>query len=83
MNKWNTLLAILDKVYGHEGKNNSTFKPITKYFNQETGDMATVIEYKTKKPNETVIKDENKNQPRAKQGLLQTLLQQQDIKKKQ
>ena len=82
MNKWNTLLTMLDKVFGHEGKNQSSFKPIKKYFNQETGDMITVIEYRTKKPNETVIKGENKNQSRQRQGLLQALLQQHTAKKK-
>lgn len=82
MNKWNTLLAILDKTFGHEGNNKSSFKAIKKYFNQETGDMVTVIEYKTKKPNETVIKGGNTNQARARQGLLQALLQQNKTKKK-
>ena len=78
MNKWNTLLAILDKTFGHEGKNISSFKPIKKYFNQETGDMVTVIEYKTKKPGKAVVK--NKKQSRQRQGLLQALLQQKKTK---
>ena len=82
MNKWNTLLTMLDKVFGHEGKNQSSFKPIKKYFNQETGDMVTVIEYRTKKTGETVIKGGNKNQARARQGLLQSLLQQKKTKNK-
>lgn len=82
MNKWNTLLAILDKTFGHEGKNKSSFKPIKKYFNQETGDMVTIIEYRTKKPDETVIKTGNKKQSRQRQGLLQALLQQPAINKK-
>ena len=82
MNKWNTLLTMLDKVFGHEGKNQSSFKPIKKYFNQETGDMVTVIEYKTKRPGETVIKNVNKKQSRQRQGLLQALLQQHTAKKK-
>ena len=82
MNKWNTLLTMLDKVFGHEGKNKSSFKPIKKYFNQETGDMITIIEYRTKKPGETVIKNGNKNKSRQRQGLLQALLQQKKTKNK-
>ena len=82
MNKWNALLIALDKAYGHEGKNDSSCKPIKRYFNQQTGDMVTVIEYKTKKPGETVIKNGNKNQSRQRQGLLQALLQHKKTKNK-
>ncbi len=80
MNKWNTLLTMLDKVFGHEGKNQSSYKPIKKYFDQETGDMVTVLEYKTKKPGETVVKNGNKKHSRQRQGLLQALLQQKKTK---
>ena len=82
MNKWNTLLTMLDKTFGHEGKNQSSFKPIKKYFNQETGDMITIVEYRTKKPGEAVVKNGYKNQSRQRQGLLQALLQQHTAKKK-
>ena len=81
MNKWNALLVALDKAYGHEGKNNSSCKPVKRYFNQETGEMVTVIEYRTKKPGETVIRKGNKIQSRQRQGLLQAILQQNKTKK--
>ena len=81
MNKSNALLAILDKTYGYKGKNSSTFKPIKKYFNQETGEMVTVIEYRTKKPGEVVIKTANNKQSRRKTNMLQALIQQMNSKK--
>ena len=55
MNKWNVLLAALDELYGHEGENKSSFKPVNRYFKQETGELVTVIEYKTKKKGEEII----------------------------
>lgn len=83
MNKWNTLLAALDNVYGHDGKNKSSYKPINRYFNQETGEMVTVIEYKTKKQGEVVVKNPRSNQYKQRIGLLQNLLIQQKTKEKQ
>ena len=82
MNKWNSLLSALDKTYGSGNKSKSSFKPIKRYFNQETGEMITVLEYREKRQGETVIRKGNRKQSKQRQGLLQALLQQKKAKDK-
>ncbi len=76
MNNYNTLLVALDKVYGHDENNNSTFKPVKRYFDQVTGEMITVIEYKSKKHNEVVVKNNRPTLAQKNRGLLQNILNQ-------
>ena len=80
MNKWNVLLSALDKTYGSGDKGKSSYKPIKRYFNQESGEMITVLEYREKRQGEIVIKNGNKQQSRQRKGLLQALLQQKKAK---
>ena len=82
MNKWNALLLALDKFYGHSGENDSTFKPISRYFDQSTGKMITVIQYSTKKQDEIVIKKKQPTPAQQGMGLLQDLLNQKKTKSK-
>ena len=82
MNKWNVLLNALDAVYGHDGKNNSTFTPISRRFDQATGQMITVIEYKNKKLDEIVIKKKQRAPVQQGMGFLQKLLNQNKAKSK-
>ena len=82
MNKWNMLLRALDEVFGYEGKNQSSFKAINKYFKQETGETVVVIEYKTKKKGEIVIKKGRGAPIQQSLGLLQNLLGQKKTKSK-
>ncbi len=76
MNNYNALLIALDNLYGHTGKGNSTFKPVNRYFNQNTGEMVTVIEYKSKKKNEIVVKNNRPTLAQQNRGLLQNILNQ-------
>lgn len=82
MNKWNVLLAALDNVYGHDGKNNSTFKPISRRFDQTTGQMITIIEYKNKKQDEIIIQKKQRTPAQQGMGLLQDLLNQKKAESK-
>ena len=82
VNKWNMLLKALDNVYGHEGENNSTFKPINRYFDQSTGKMITIIQYTTKKQDEIVIKKQQPTPTQKSMEFLQNLLSQKKTKSK-
>ena len=76
------LLNALDAVYGDDGENDSTFKPISRYFDQNTGKMITVIQYSTKKKNEIVIKKKQRTPAQQGMGFLKKLLNQKQVKSK-
>ena len=44
MNKWNRLLASLDRVFGMSNKERSTFKKISQNFDEKTNEHVIVIE---------------------------------------
>jgi len=58
------------------GKASSTFKPIKRYFNQSTGEWVTIIEFKSKKKGEVVVKSDDISTQQKRQGLLNNLLRQ-------
>ncbi len=74
VNKWNVLLAALDGLYGYKDGGDSSFRPVKRYFNQETGEMVTILEYKTKRQGEAVIKGGGRFESKKKRGLLQSVL---------
>ena len=62
MNKWNQLLATLDKVFGMNNKERSTFKKISQDFDEKTNEHVIVIEYRVR------VKGTVKSTPRKKSG---------------
>ena len=62
MNKWNQLLATLDKVFGMNNKKRSTFKKISQDFDEKTNEYVIVIEYRVR------VKGTVKSTPRKKSG---------------
>ena len=48
MNKWNRLLASLDRVFGMSNKERSTFKKISQDFDEKTNEHVIVIEYRVR-----------------------------------
>ncbi len=75
MNTHNILLNALNKVYGTEGAN-STFKPIDKYYDRNTGELVTIIEFRSRKKGEVVVKSNRPTLAQQNRGLLQTILNQ-------
>ena len=62
MNKWNRLLASLDRVFGMSNKERSTFKKISQNFDEKTNEHVIVIEYRVR------VKGTVKSTPRKKSG---------------
>jgi hypothetical protein len=62
MNKWNQLLATLDRVFGMNNKERSTFKKISQDFDEKTNEHVIVIEYRVR------VKGTMKSTPRKKSG---------------
>ena len=62
MNKWNRLLASLDRVFGMSNKERSTFKKISQEFDEKTNEHVIVIEYRVR------VKGTVKSTPRKNSG---------------
>ena len=62
MNKWNRLLASLDRVFGMSNKERSTFKKISQNFDEKTNEHVIVIEYRVR------VKGTLKSTPKKKSG---------------
>jgi hypothetical protein len=62
MNKWNRLLASLDRVFGMTNKERSTFKKISQNFDENTNEHVIVIEYRVR------VKGTVKSTPRKNSG---------------
>jgi hypothetical protein len=62
MNKWNRLLASLDRVFGMTNKERSTFKKISQEFDEKTNEHVIVIEYRVR------VKGTVKSTPRKNSG---------------
>jgi hypothetical protein len=48
MNKWNRLLASLDRVFGMSNKERSTFKKLSQDFDERTNEHVIMIEYRVR-----------------------------------
>ena len=62
MNKWNRLLASLDRVFGMTNKERSTFKKLSQEFDEKTNEHVIVIEYRVR------VKGTVKSTPRKQSG---------------
>jgi hypothetical protein len=62
MNKWNRLLASLDRVFGMTNKERSTFKKLSQEFDEKTNEHVIVIEYRVR------VKGTVKSTPRERSG---------------
>ena len=62
MNKWNRLLASLDRVFGMTNKEQSTFKKLSQEFDERTNEHVIVIEYRVR------VKGTVKSTPRKQSG---------------
>ena len=62
MNKWNRLLASLDRVFGMTNKERSTFKKLSQEYDEKTNEHVIVIEYRIR------MKGTVKSTPRKKSG---------------
>jgi len=62
MNKWNRLLASLDRVFGMSNKERSTFKKLSQNFDEKTNEHVILIEYRVR------VKGTVKSTPRKKSG---------------
>jgi hypothetical protein len=62
MNKWNRLLASLDRVFGMTNKERSTFKKLSQEFDEKTNEHVIVIEYRVR------MKGTVKSTPRKRSG---------------
>ena len=62
MNKWNRLLASLDRVFGMSNKERSTFKKLSQDFDEKTNEHVIVIEYRVR------VKGTVKSTPRKNSG---------------
>jgi hypothetical protein len=62
MNKWNRLLASLDRVFGMNNKERSTFKKLSQEFDERTNEHVIVIEYRVR------VKGTVKSTPRKQPG---------------
>ena len=55
MNKWNRLLATLDRVFGFEDKKKSTFRKIGHTFDERTNEHVITIEYRVRRGGDQVV----------------------------
>ena len=62
MNKWNRLLASLDRVFGMNNKERSTFKKLSQNFDEKTNEHVILIEYRVR------VKGTLKSTPRKQTG---------------
>ena len=62
MNKWNRLLASLDRVFGMSNKERSTFKKLSQNFDEKTNEHVILIEYRVR------VKGTLKSTPRKQTG---------------
>ena len=62
MNKWNRLLASLDRVFGMTNKERSTFKKLSQEFDEKTNEHVILIEYRVR------VKGTLKSTPRKQSG---------------
>ena len=62
MNKWNRLLASLDRVFGMTNKERSTFKKLSQEFDEKTNEHVILIEYRVR------VKGTVKSTPRKNSG---------------
>ena len=62
MNKWNRLLASLDRVFGMNNKERSTFKKLSQEFDEKTNEHVILIEYRVR------VKGTLKSTPRKQSG---------------
>ena len=62
MNKWNRLLATLDRVFGMNNKERSTLKKLSQDFDEKTNEHVIVIEYRVR------VKGTVKSTPRKNSG---------------
>ena len=62
MNKWNRLLASLDRVFGMNNKERSTFKKLSQNFDEKTNEHVILIEYRVR------VKGTLKSTPKKKSG---------------
>ena len=73
MNKWNQLLATLDKVFGMNNKERSTFKKLSQDFDEKTNEHVIVIEYRVRVKG-TVKSTPSKNSGRRQLAFLRQLM---------
>ena len=73
MNKWNRLLASLDRVFGMSNKERSTFKKISQEFDEKTNEHVIVIEYRVRMKG-TVKSTPRKNSGRRQLAFLRQLM---------
>ena len=62
MNKWNRLLASLDRVFGMNNKERLTFKKLSQIFDEKTNEHVILIEYRVR------VKGTLKSTPRKQTG---------------
>jgi hypothetical protein len=73
MNKWNRLLASLDRVFGMSNKEQSTFKKLSQDFDEKTNEHVIVIEYRVRMKG-TVKSTPRKNSGRRQLAFLRQLM---------
>ena len=73
MNKWNRLLASLDRVFGMTNKERSTFKKLSQNFDEKTNEHVIVIEYRVRVKG-TVKSTPRKNSGRRQMAFLRQLM---------
>jgi hypothetical protein len=73
MNKWNRLLASLDRVFGMNNKERSTFKKLSQEFDEKTNEHVIVIEYRVRMKG-TVKSTPRKNTGRRQLAFLRQLM---------
>ena len=73
MNKWNRLLASLDRVFGMSNKERSTFKKLSQDFDEKTNEHVIVIEYRVRMKG-TVKSTPRKNSGRRQLAFLRQLM---------
>lgn len=66
MNKWNELLAALDRVYGFTNQVKSSFKKVKQDFDEKSNEHVILIEYRVLK-GEDPAKRNKKERTRAKE----------------
>ena len=73
MNKWNRLLASLDRVFGMSNKERSTFKKLSQEFDEKTNEHVILIEYRVRMKG-TVKSTPRKNSGRRQLAFLRQLM---------
>ena len=73
MNKWNRLLASLDRVFGMNNKERSTFKKLSQEFDEKTNEHVILIEYRVRVAG-TIKSTPRKNSGRQQMAFLRQLV---------